>query len=553
MKKIFFATILLSVAFLAASCQKENNLNELSYGPITINAVTEGIDNPDTKASTAYKYDVLWGTGDQIIVKGQGGSDTFTLTSGAETTMGTFMQDNSVALSGEVEGFYPVSIVSGTSLLWPSEQDNLQVPPMYCKKSITGKTEDFCFRSLGAMLQIVLTTTDSDITLSSIRISDATKPLSGAFTVSGGKAAMTGSGKSAIVLNTGETKIGNAAKYFNIAVPAGKYDNIKLTFFTNNGKGVAMYSTTMPEIQHNTVAKISLCAKNFSPVPTGLALDETAVSLSVGGHRKLVPQFTPADTYNKKVIWTSSDPAVATVGASGMVNAISAGSTTISAQLEDETFAASCEVTVTTPADVPADALSGLFSVSDNKVVRFAKSNLNKLGDSKDSWGFVDNQYGQGATFDSEGIKMAEWKEWLETSKGSGWQVLSEDEWKYLLGDNEIRRGLAVAGVTVAGTPNCVVIYPDGYTGTKATNENKTTIYATADDWARAQSAGAVCFITDNGTQVYYGIEEYWTSNLFDNGSMAVVELGPDNGSVYSMWYITDDFPHKVRPVTEVK
>ncbi len=495
--------ILLSVALLAVSCQKENNLNDLAYSPITISATTEGIDNPTTKASTAYKYDVLWGTGDKIIVKDQNGSDTFTLTAGEGTTVGTFKQDNAVALSGEVESFYPDSIVSGESLLWPAGQGNGQVPPMYCKKIIIGKTQEFSFRSLGAMLQIVLSTTDSSITLSSIRISDAAKPLSGSFSVSDGKAVMTGSGKSAIVLDAGNVPIGNAAKYFNIAVPAGKYDNLKLTFFTNDGKGVAMYSTTMPEIQHNTVARISLCAKDFKPVPTGFALEETTLSLPEGGHHKLLPKFTPADTYNKKVLWTSSNPAVATVGTDGMVKAASTGSTTITAQLEDETYSASCTVTVTTPEEGPADALGGLFSVSDNKVVRFAKSNLNKSGESKDSWGFVDNQYGEGTTSDSESITMAEWKEWLETPNGLGWHVLSEDEWKYLLGNNESRRGLAVVGVTVAGTLNCVVIYPDGYTGTKVTSENRTTMYASAEDWALAEATGAVCLITDNGTEVH--------------------------------------------------
>lgn len=541
MKKIFFATISLSVAFLAASCQKENNLNELSYGPITINAVTEGIDNPDTKASTAYKYDVLWGTGDKIIVKGQSGNDTFTLTGGSGTTTGTFTQDNSVTLSGEVEGFYPVSIVSGGTLVWPSPQDNEQVPPMYCKKSITGKTEDFCFRSLGAMLQIVLTTTDSDITLSSIRISDATKPLSGAFTVSGGKAAMTGSGKSAIVLNTGETKIGNAAKYFNIAVPAGKYDNLKLTFFTNDSKGVAMYSTTMPEIQHNTVAKISLCAKNFKPVPTGFALEETTLSLPVGGHRKLVPQFTPADTYNKKVIWTSSDPAVATVGASGMVNAISAGSTTISAQLEDETFAASCEVTVTTPADVPADALSGLFSVSDNKVVRFAKSNLCKKSD--DSFIFFENQYDMAGTNQTEFITWGQLSGWMGTSGNQIWQVLSGDEWKYLFGDNNIRKGLYAKHVTVVGVEDCLIIYPDGYTGTKVTDGN-TALYNDSATWAQAQNAGVVC-LTPVKADYYV---DYWVAS---DQVLRVYHSGND----LNIWgaYGPDTKTYAARPVTEVK
>ena len=540
MKKIFFATILLSAA-LATSCQKENNLNELGYGPLTISAVTEGIDNPVTKASTAYKYDVLWGTGDQIIVKGQGGSDTFTLTGGAGTTTGTFTQDNSVPLSGEVEGFYPVSVVSEETLLWPAAQGNGQVPPMYCKKSITGKTEDFSFRSLGAMLQLVLTTTDSDITLSSIRISDASKPLSGAFTVSDGKAVMTGSGKSAIVLNTGDVKIGNAAKYFNIAVPAGKYDNLKLTFFTNDSKGVAMYSTTMPEIQHNTVAKISLCAKNFSPVPAGLALDETAVSLPVGGHRKLVPQFTPADTYNKKVIWTSSNPTVATVGTDGMVKAVSAGSTTITAQLEDEVFSASCEVTVTTPADVPADALSGLFSVSDNKVVRFAKSNLCKKSD--DSFIFFENQYDMAGTNQTEFITWGQLSVWMGTSGNQIWQVLSGDEWKYLFGDNNIRKGLYAKHVTVVGVEDCLIIYPDGYTGTKVT-DGDTALYNDSDTWAQAQNAGVVC-LTPVKADYYV---DYWVAS---DQVLRVYYSGQD----LDIWSASgpDTRTDAARPVTEVK
>lgn len=543
MNKSLYAITLLSAAILAISCHKESNLNELKFGPITISAEIEGLDNPDTKARTAYKYDVLWGSGDKIIVKGQTGSDTFTLTGGAETTMGTFKQDNEVALSGEVESFYPMSIVSGESLLWPSEQGSDQVPPMYCKKSITGKTENFSFRSLGAMLQLVLSTTDSDITLSSIRISDASKPLSGAFTVQDGKAVMAGSGKSAIVLNTGGVKIGNAAKYFNIAVPAGKYDNLKLTFLSNDGKGVAMYSTTMPEIQHNTVAKISLCAKNFSPVPTGFALDLTELGLPVGGHHKLMPQFTPADTYNKKVLWTSSNPAVATVGADGMVKAVTTGSTTITAQLEDEDFSAYSVVTVTAPAAAPADALVGLFSVSDNKVVRFAKSNLRN---NKVNRGFFDNQYTMAQGEDiRETFYLNELQDWLQSTDGAGWQVLSNEEWTYLFGDNNFRKGLFAGGVTVVDQANCVVLYPDGYNGVKPTDENKTTIYATPEAWGMAQNEGAVCLTPvkcENGS-------DYWSSSPDSLFRLLLYSGALD----LKIWYYSGNPAYAVRPVTEVK
>lgn len=546
MKKIFFAIIILLSATFAASCRKENNFNDAAYGPITISAVTEGIDNPATKASTAYKYDVLWGTGDQIIVKGQAGSDTFTLTAGAGTTAGTFQQDNSVALSGAVESFYPVSILDNGTLVWPSEQSGSPVPPMYCKKSITGKTEDFRFRSLGAMLQIVLTTTDADITLSGIRISDASKPLSGTFTVSDGKAVMNFSGKSGIVLNTGNVKIGNAAKYFNIAVPAGKYDNLKLTFFTNDSKGVAMYSTTMPEIQHNTVAKISLCAKNFKPVPTGFALEETAVSLPVGGHRKLQPQFTPADTYNKKLLWTSSNTGIATVGADGMVKAVSAGSATITAQLEDETLSASCDVTVTTPVTAPDGALDGLFSVSDNKVVRFAPSNLNKSGE---TYGFFDNQYTMAGEGQTELIKWSELQTWLSSAGGTGWQILSSDEWMYLFGDNQFRKGLYAKHVKVIGVEDCLIIYPDGYTGTKVTDENRMTLYADSDIWTQAQDDGVVCLTP---------VKEYkdaWVDYRAGYEYLIrVYSISPDSPDFQEFWMSNPDNETKaIRPVTEVR
>lgn len=72
MNKILSATALLSAAILAVSCQKENCLKDSSYTPLTISAVTEGINLSSTKASTAYKYDVLWGSGDKIIVKRPG-------------------------------------------------------------------------------------------------------------------------------------------------------------------------------------------------------------------------------------------------------------------------------------------------------------------------------------------------------------------------------------------------------------------------------------------------------------------------------------------------
>ena len=542
MKKKAFLPVLFATALLASGCRKETGITLEKSEPMIITALAEGIGM--TRTTMAYKYDVLWSEGDEITVKGADGSDTFTLVEGAGTTTGIFRQTGSTPFEGETEAFYPTDICTSSSYMWPARQTRELALPMYCRKTLSGDApQEFKFSSLGAVLQIVLSTTDSGIRLSRIRIRDASKPMSGVFTVTDGKAVMSAADSAGITLDLLDgIEIGNAAKYFNIAVPAGKYDNLKLTFFTNDGRGTAMYSTTMPEIQHNTVAKISLCAKDFKPVPTGLALDLETLSLPVGGHHKLIPQFSPSNTYNKKVLWSSSNPTVATVGTDGMVKALTAGNTTISAQLEDEVFSASCEVTVTTPADVPADALSGLFSVSDNKVVRFAKSNLCKKSD--DSFIFFENQYDMAVTNQTEFITWGQLSGWMGTSGNQIWQVLSGDEWKYLFGDNNIRKGLYAKHVTVVGVEDCLIIYPDGYTGTKVTDENRTTLYNNSTTWAQAQDAGVVC-LTPVKADYYV---DYWVAS---DQVLRVYYSGQD----LDIWTASgpDTRTDAARPVTEVK
>ena len=81
---------------------------------------------------------------------------------------------------------------------------------------------------------------------------------------------------------------------------------------------------------------------------SGVALNKTSTSISVGNSEKLTATVEPNDATNKNVTWTSSDTSVATVAPDGTVTAVKAGTATITATAEgDNSKFATCTVTVT--------------------------------------------------------------------------------------------------------------------------------------------------------------------------------------------------------------
>ena len=277
MKKTLFAFMALATAFGATSCQSDEELpqapQEPTNGAMVINAVTEGI-GAGTRATMAYKYDVLWSQSDQIYVKNSTNNATFTLTEGAGTTEGTFREDGTpvdFSTEKEVEAFYPASLVQADgSLKWPDKQDKNTIVPMYSKQTLGGTgTENFSFASLGAMLQIVFNTEQENITLKSITLKDGTNPLSGAFTVNDdGKAAITATDKAGITLDLGTGKaLGKGANFFHIAVPAGTYSNLSITFTATDNRTCAFTDGNVT-LNHNTVGRLVLTGTKFTTSAT---------------------------------------------------------------------------------------------------------------------------------------------------------------------------------------------------------------------------------------------------------------------------------------------
>lgn len=256
-----FATAALAVLMVATACNKTGIATQTQT---TICAETGEIGS---KAHQVHKYDMLWSAGDKIHVSSAGSSDTFTLKSGEGTTRGIFVQDGSKAISGEVEAVFPSSIADKDGVLtWPATQGSEMFMPMYSRGTIEeGKETKLGFSALGSVLQIVFTTTHKKAILKTIEIQDEEKPLSGEFKVNeDGCAVILSEGNQGVTVDFGDgVAVGMTPEIFNIALPAGQYGKLTLTFRTTADATCTMVSTTMPKLQQNAVARIAVCAQDF--------------------------------------------------------------------------------------------------------------------------------------------------------------------------------------------------------------------------------------------------------------------------------------------------
>ena len=82
---------------------------------------------------------------------------------------------------------------------------------------------------------------------------------------------------------------------------------------------------------------------------TGVSLNKTSATMTVGNTMTLTATVSPSTATNKNVTWTSSNTSVATVSTSGVVTAKAAGSATITVKTADGNKTATCSITVTNP------------------------------------------------------------------------------------------------------------------------------------------------------------------------------------------------------------
>ena len=91
------------------------------------------------------------------------------------------------------------------------------------------------------------------------------------------------------------------------------------------------------------------CSITVNTSVTGVKLNTTAKTIVAGKTFQLVAWPQPANATNKKVTWSSSNTAVATVSATGLVKAVKGGKATITVKTADGGHTATCSITVAIP------------------------------------------------------------------------------------------------------------------------------------------------------------------------------------------------------------
>ena len=412
MKKTAIALAVFAAALFAVSCQKETTPEQKS-GPMTISAVTEGI-GVGAKADLAYKYDVIWKMGDEICVKNSEKSVDFTLSGGEGTTRGTFSSVTSI--TGEVEGFYPASVAN---LIWPAEQQNNQVPPMYCKKTLSStQNQTFNFASLGSVLQLTFSTTSSDIVLKSIEVK-ADEAMSGAFTVENGQAKVSQpeGDKPGITIDLGDegVKVGVTAKKFNIAVPAGEYNNLTITFIAKDGQKCTKHATKTQNLVFNTVNTLAVSGEFKPDLPAG-ALPGVFTVSNDNGTTKTQIYFSQGNLYydGSKFNFEANQ----------------------------------YDTTPTSDGDWDATHVSHFYWSKDpNEAI-------------KEDYYFEQEGSGDDVFFtNADGFKVN-----VDGKEQSGWRTLSTAEWQYLFNTRTMKNGKDryTLNITYGGKMG-LVLYPDDY------------------------------------------------------------------------------------------
>ena len=116
---------------------------------------------------------------------------------------------------------------------------------------------------------------------------------------------------------------------------------------TAKSLGMADITVTTKDGGYTATCRVGVVRRPGGNVSvTGVTLNKTTLKLGKGTSETLTATIAPTNATNKKVTWTSSDPAVATVDASGKVTGVAKGTATITVTTEDGGYTATCAVEV---------------------------------------------------------------------------------------------------------------------------------------------------------------------------------------------------------------
>lgn len=120
---------------------------------------------------------------------------------------------------------------------------------------------------------------------------------------------------------------------------------------SSNEGGNSNYSTSWSFLTKSTIIPV-----------TGISITPATATLEITRSLQLSALVLPSNATNKAVTWSSSDPSIATVSATGLVTAVKSGSARISAKTLEGNFTANSQITV--PVINPAGIITGFTLVN---------------------------------------------------------------------------------------------------------------------------------------------------------------------------------------------
>jgi uncharacterized protein YjdB len=313
----------------------------LQPGAVTINAVSQGLNNPSRNPYITANG-IVNDSGNSIFPAPL----TVTVPQSAVSATGVTLDKNTLALTvGNFETLTPT--------VQPSNATNQAVNWISSDTSIAVVSSHGVVTALAPGMAVVTVATRDGGNMASCTVTvnpaTTTVPVTGVslnkntmtLTV-GGTEQLTHTIQPSNATNqnvTWETSNSAAATVANGLVTAIAQGSATITVRTADGNHTATCAVTV----------------NPATVPvTGVSLNKNTMTLSVGGTEQLTHTIQPSNATNQNVTWESSNNAAATV-ANGLVTAIAQGSATITVRTVDGNHTATCAVTVVGSSTVTPD------------------------------------------------------------------------------------------------------------------------------------------------------------------------------------------------------
>ena len=167
---------------------------------------------------------------------------------------------------------------------------------------------------------------------------------------------------------------------------------------TSSVRSVILTGTSQTDVAKTMTLTVNVIEKILAD---SILLTPSALDLAVGETETVVADIEPEDTFDKSVIWESSDEAIVTVS-NGVVTAISQGSAVVTATTGDGNAFATCAVTVT--------AANNDYYWPSGMVLQLDASLAYEVNDNDSISTWVDRSEA-GNNFTGSGKKKPKWKQ----------------------------------------------------------------------------------------------------------------------------------------------